>query len=105
MVEKDRLLRQLDVCHEKIQSGRGGLDLPASTTAPQRLAQAPSESQQMQQEEIRVSGPQPETLCFDTIRLEMSHGTFTWRVDFIVNLCARKCTKPCKVQMYILSPN
>ncbi|XP_041966220.1 coiled-coil domain-containing protein 77 [Alosa sapidissima] len=54
MVEKDRLLRQLDTCHEKLQSGRGGLDRPGRATAPQRLAQAPPESQQMHQEEIRA---------------------------------------------------
>ncbi|XP_062402654.1 coiled-coil domain-containing protein 77 [Sardina pilchardus] len=54
MVEKDRLLRQLDTCHEKLRSGRGGLDRPGHATVPQRLAQAPPESQQMHQEEIRA---------------------------------------------------
>ncbi|XP_031420819.1 coiled-coil domain-containing protein 77-like isoform X1 [Clupea harengus] len=54
VTEKDRLLRQLDTCHEKLQSGRGGPDRLGPATAPQRFAQAPPESQQMHQEEIRA---------------------------------------------------
>ncbi|KAL2093899.1 hypothetical protein ACEWY4_011211 [Coilia grayii] len=54
MVEKDRLLRDLDGCHEKLRSGRGGLDGLGLTTVTQRLAQAPPESKQMYQEEIRA---------------------------------------------------
>ncbi|XP_063052766.1 coiled-coil domain-containing protein 77 [Engraulis encrasicolus] len=60
MMEKDRLLRDLDGCHERLRSGRGGLEAVGPATAPQRLAQdhdhddAPALSKKMYQEEIRA---------------------------------------------------
>ncbi|XP_017554909.1 coiled-coil domain-containing protein 77 isoform X2 [Pygocentrus nattereri] len=54
MVEKDRLLRELDACQERLRESHKFPDQPGPSAAPLLLTQPAPESNQMHREEIRA---------------------------------------------------
>ncbi|TSK13387.1 Coiled-coil domain-containing protein 77 [Bagarius yarrelli] len=54
MVEKDRLLREMDSCEERLRKTHGLQEQPRTFTAPVIVTQPTSESSQMHRDEIRA---------------------------------------------------
>lgn len=59
MVEKDRLLREMDSCQERLRETRSFQEQPRAFTTPLFLTQTTPESSQMHRDEIRVGAEKP----------------------------------------------